>query len=111
MTAAAPAPRSCCVRCEPMRLAPPVTKNRPPSMCITILRHVPAGSLPSLTWEKTARQGAWCSCHAGPNAYCSWRASVEEAYHHDKKTCKYSWVYWFVRDSHYGFIGASDGQS
>jgi hypothetical protein len=34
-----------------------ITKNRPPSMCITVLRRVPAGPLPSLAEEKTTQQG------------------------------------------------------
>src|SRR5215472_13111849 len=51
MTAAAPASSSCCVRWEPMRLAPPVTTNRLPAMCITVLRRVPSRPLPPLVGE------------------------------------------------------------
>src|SRR5215831_9246791 len=51
MTAAAPAASSCCVRWEPMRLAPPVTTNRPPAMCMPVLRRVPSRPLPPLVGE------------------------------------------------------------
>src|SRR5438874_5525088 len=35
-----------------MRLAPPVTTNRPPAMCITVLRRVSSCPLPPLVGEE-----------------------------------------------------------
>src|SRR5262249_44028978 len=52
MTAATPASSSCSVRCEPMRLAPPVTRNRLPAISITCLHHLPFYLLPPLAGEQ-----------------------------------------------------------
>src|ERR1041384_3048275 len=66
MTAAAPASRSCCVRGEPMRLAPPVTTNRPPSMYITILRRVPPRPLTPLVGEDNGLRRCFFVEHPPP---------------------------------------------
>src|SRR5215471_20122505 len=66
MTAAAPASSSCCVRWEPMRLAPPVTTNRLPAMCITYLRRVPSRPLPPLVGEHDDLRSCFAVEHPPP---------------------------------------------
>src|SRR5215510_3158010 len=66
MTAAASASSSCCVRWEPMRLAPPVTTNRLPVMCITYLRRVPSRPLPPLVGEHDDLRSCFAVEHPPP---------------------------------------------
>src|SRR5215831_3195314 len=66
MTAAAPAASSCCVRWEPMRLAPPVTTNRLPAMCMTVLRPVLSRPLPPLVGEDDGLRRCFAVEHPPP---------------------------------------------